>query len=92
MRGPRFGEASIGAVAGAVVGSIGGLFVLGIVRAIVARDITVMFGTPVFGFLSWLISLPAGWLGGGPRLAVLAPFRISVYLIPMICWAWAHAA
>lgn len=73
MKGPRFGQPSIGAVAGAVVGSIGGLFTLGLVRAIAERDITLILGTPVLAFVSWLVSLPAGWLVGGqigPRMGL----------------------
>ena len=65
MRKPGFGESNLGAVAGAVVGSIGGLFALGVVRAILLKDITALLGTPLLGVASWVISLPCGWLLGG---------------------------
>jgi hypothetical protein len=72
MRKPSFGEASVGAVAGAVVGAIGGLFAVGIPPAIIERSWSELFRTPMLVFICWLISTPAGWtIGGqlGPRLA-----------------------
>jgi hypothetical protein len=71
MRKPPLGEYNMGALAGAVVGSIGGLFAIGLVRAILARNITLLFGTPILGLLSWVVCGLLGWfLGGqiGPRL------------------------
>ena len=70
-RNPGFGEMNLGAVAGAVVASIGGLFALGIAPAILARNPALLFGTPILGLISWLVCLPVGWLIGGqigPRL------------------------
>lgn len=69
--GPGFGEASLGAVAGTAVAGIGGLFAIGIATAIIKRDVTLLFQTPVLSVISWLVSVPAGWLVGGqigPRL------------------------
>ncbi|PWU12593.1 MAG: hypothetical protein C5B50_21085 [Verrucomicrobia bacterium] len=71
MRNPSFGEANLGAVAGAVVAGMGGLFAIGIVRVIVYKDISLFLGTPKLNLLSWLVCLPFGWfLGGqiGPRM------------------------
>jgi len=71
MRRPSFGEANMGALAGAVVGAIGGLFAVGIAPAIIGRDLALLFATPMLGFICWLVSGPLGWfLGGqlGPRL------------------------
>ena len=71
MRTPGFGEANWGAVAGAVVGAIGGLFAIGIAHAIVARNLALLFGTPVIALVCWVVGGPIGWLIGGqtgPRL------------------------
>ena len=71
MRKPGFGEASLGAVAGTTVAGIGGLFAIGIAAAIIKPDATLLFQTPVLSVISWLLSVPAGWLVGGqigPRI------------------------
>jgi hypothetical protein len=71
MHKPSIGEFNLGALAGAVVGSIGGLFAVGLPPAILARNPALLFGTPILGLLSWLVSGLLGWfLGGqvGPRL------------------------
>lgn len=68
---PGFGEASQGAVAGATVAGIGGLFAVGIARAILGHDPALLFGMPLLNLLCWMVSLPIGWLVGGqigPRL------------------------
>jgi hypothetical protein len=74
MRKPSFGEASRGALAGAIVGGIGGLFGVGLAPALLERNLSLLLGMPMLGLLCWLISLPIGWiLGGqiGPRLGKL---------------------
>jgi hypothetical protein len=71
MRRPPIGEFNLGALAAAVVGSIGGLFAVGLPPAILARNPALLFGTPILGLICWLVSGLAGWfLGGqiGPRL------------------------
>jgi|ERR1051325_403043 hypothetical protein len=101
MRKPGFGEANLGAVAGAVVGGIGGLFALGIAWAILEHNLAMLFRTPILNMLSWLISGPLGWvLGGqiGPRLGQLVNNQkaeiaggIVGGLVPVIgiaLWGW----
>ena len=65
MRTPGFGEANLGAMAGAVVGGIGGLFALGIAPAIIARNPSYLVGTPLLGLGSLLVCGILGWLLGG---------------------------
>lgn len=70
------GEFNLGALTGAVVGSIGGLFAVGLARAIIGRQLALLFGTPILGLIGFLVSGGFGWfLGGqlGPRLG--AHFR-----------------
>ena len=71
MRKPGFGEASLGALAGAVVGAIGGLFAVSIPSVLIHKQLALLFGTPILGLLCLLVSGPVGWLVGGqlgPRL------------------------
>ena len=71
MRKVPIGEYNLGALAGAVVGSIGGLFAVGLPPAILARNAALLLGTPILGLLSWLVCGGVAWfLGGqlGPRL------------------------
>ena len=71
MRRPPIGEYNLGALAGAVVGSIGGLFAVGLPPAILARNPALLFGTPILGVVCWIFcGLVAWFIGGqvGPRL------------------------
>jgi hypothetical protein len=71
MRSPSFGEANLGALAGAVVAAIGGLFAIGVGPAIIGRSLALLFGTPILGLICWLVSGSVGWVIGGqvgPRL------------------------
>ncbi len=71
MRKPEFGEINLGALAGAVVASIGGLFAIDIAEAVINRNAALLLSTPTLSVLSWLVNLPLGWfIGGqiGPRL------------------------
>jgi len=71
MSKPPLGEYSLSALVGAIVGSIGGLFAIGLVRAILGHNIILLLRFPILGFLSWLVCGGVGWvLGGqiGPRL------------------------
>jgi len=65
QRKPGFGETNLGAMMGAAVGSIGGLFAVGIVPTIVYRNIGYLFGTPILALISWLSCIITGWLIGG---------------------------
>jgi hypothetical protein len=65
MRKPSFGEANIGAMAGAVIGGIGGLFAIGIGPAIAHNNIRLLVGTPILAIISLLVCGPLGWLIGG---------------------------
>jgi hypothetical protein len=72
-RPPRFAEANMGAMIGAIVGGVGGLFAIGLASAIGEGDVSWLFRTPKLSLICWLISGPAGWiLGGqfGPRLGL----------------------
>ena len=65
MRTPSFGEANMGALSGAVVGAIGGLFAIGIGPAILGRNLALLFGTPILGLICCIVSGIIGWLLGG---------------------------
>ncbi len=61
----------MGAMAGAVIGAIGGLFAIGIGPAIAHGNIRFLVGTPILAIISLLVCGPLGWLIGGqigPRL------------------------
>jgi hypothetical protein len=71
MRKPAFGEGNMGALAGAVIGAIGGLFAIGIGPAIAGNNIRLLVGTPLLAIFSLVICGTLGWLIGGqvgPRL------------------------
>jgi hypothetical protein len=71
MRKPCLWESNPGALVGGAVGAVGGLFAVGIAPAILYRDPRQLLGTPLLGFIGWVISGPLGWfIGGqiGPRL------------------------
>ena len=51
MSKPPLGEYSLSALVGAIVGSIGGLFAIGLVRAILGHNITLLFRFPILGLL-----------------------------------------
>jgi hypothetical protein len=71
MRRPSLGEFNLGALVGAILGSIGGLFAIGTVRAVLAKNAALLFGTPILGLISWVVCGVGGWLLGGqigPRL------------------------
>jgi hypothetical protein len=101
MRKPSIGEYNLGALAGAVVASIGGLFAVGLPPAILARNPALLFGTPILGLVSWLVSGILGWLLGGqvgPRLGEkYRSQQAEIFggalagLVPVVCitlWSW----
>ena len=64
-------ESNMGALAGAIVGAVGGLFGVGTAAAIIGRNPALLFDTPVLGLICFFVSGAIGWvLGGqiGPRL------------------------
>jgi len=68
---PSIGEANLSALIAAVIGSIGGLFALGIAPAIIARNPQWIAQFPKLNVISFLLCGAVGWfLGGqiGPRL------------------------
>jgi len=95
------GVYSLSAVIGAVVGSTGGLFAIGAVRAILGQNIALIFRFPILGFLSWIVCGLLGWvLGGfiGPKCGqVFRSYQAELLggafggLIPVLLvaiWAW----
>jgi hypothetical protein len=91
----------VGSVMGAAVGSIGGLFAVGLPPAIIYRSIARLLGTPVFALISWAVCLLFGWIIGGqigPRLGTrFKSFRAELIggaiggLIPVVAialWSW----
>jgi hypothetical protein len=56
---------SLSAMAGAIVGSIGGLFAIGLVRAILGHNLALIFDFPILGLISWIVCGGAGWFLGG---------------------------
>jgi hypothetical protein len=71
MSNRPLGQPNLGAVAGAAVGAIGGLFAVGIAPAIIGRNPALLFSTPTLALICWFISGPVGWVAGGqigPRL------------------------
>ena len=65
MREVALGETNLGAVAGAVVAGIGGLFAIDLAWAIMEHDPKLLFQTPTLSLISWLVCVPVGWLLGG---------------------------
>lgn len=70
-RKPPFGESNLAALIAAVIGSIGGLFALGLIPAILARNPQFLAVAPKMNVISFFLCGALGWfLGGqlGPRL------------------------
>ena len=101
MKTPGFGEMNFGAMAGLAVGSVGGLFILGSLRALVNHNLSLLIDTPILSLISWLVCGAAGWVAGGqvgPRVANRFPTRRSELiggalggLVPVLlvgAWGW----
>jgi len=101
MKRPRFGESNLSALIGAIVGSVGGLFAVGLVPAIHTRDVAQFVATPVVSFVGWIIGGIVGWITGGqigPRFETRLGERkanllggILGGLIPILsiaAWSW----
>jgi hypothetical protein len=65
MRKVGLGETNLGAVAAAVVAGIGGLFAIGIVPAVVDRNMILIFQIPSLNLISCVLSTVSAWLFGG---------------------------
>jgi hypothetical protein len=65
MERPTIGQANLGALVGAVVGAIGGLFAVGIAPSIIDHNPALLFAYPKIGVICWLVSGAVGWLLGG---------------------------
>ena len=102
MRKPSICEYNLGAVGGAVVGSIGGLFAVGLPPAILARNLALLFETPILGLICWIVSGLAGWFLGGQIGPLLGEMHRSQQaeiiggalagLLPVagiLWWSWA---
>jgi hypothetical protein len=73
MNRPSFGEANLGALVATVVGSIGGLFGVGLVLAIRYHSLSAFVAVPKIALICWFIGGVTGWLLGGqvgPRLGM----------------------
>jgi hypothetical protein len=98
FRGPDLGRLNFGAVSGAVVGSVGGLFAVGIPPAIVFRSIQAMFSTPKIAVICFVISGVIGMMLGGVVGAWVSRRSFSQWpevvaggvcgLIPVIAVLW----
>jgi hypothetical protein len=60
-----FGEPNLGAIVGAIVGSFGGLFAVGIPPAILYGSVARLLATPILALISWMLCLVSGWFIGG---------------------------
>jgi uncharacterized membrane protein YbhN (UPF0104 family) len=101
MMPPHDGKAHIGALAGAIVGAIGGLFALGLAHSILERNPAFLLATPMLSLVSWVISgLSAWFLGGavGPLMgklfksqkaeAIGGAFAGLVPVVLIALWGW----
>lgn len=101
IKKPGFGEFNLGAAAGVVTGSVGGLLALGLPRAVFYGSLAQMFSLPILGVMAFLFGGLVGWfLGGqtGPRFGMryrrLAAEILGGVLggiIPVtiiLVWAW----
>ena len=101
MNKPRFGETNPGAIVGAAVGSIGGLFAVGIAPAILNHNLRELLATRNLGVAGFIVSAPVGWLIGGqlsPRLERWLGERTGGYVSGVIgglapvagiaLWSW----
>jgi hypothetical protein len=70
-RKPSIGEANLGALIGGVIGSILGLFALGLAPAVMTGKLQYLVQAPILNVMSFFVSGASGWsVGGqlGPRV------------------------
>ena len=65
MSEPPLRGYSLSGMVGAIVGSLGGLFAIGLVRAILRHNLALLFSMPMLGLLCWLLCGAIGWVLGG---------------------------
>ncbi len=65
MNGLGFGGFKLGAMAGGVVGAVGGLFAVGVARALYEHNPRLLLETPTLSFVCWVVGGLTGWLMGG---------------------------
>lgn len=65
FRPPGSGQMNLGSLAGAVIGSVGGLFSVGIPPAIIYRSLQALFETPKIAVICFVIGGALGWMLGG---------------------------
>ena len=100
-RKPTIGEANLAALIGAVIGSVGGLFAVGLVPAIVTRKLQYLITAPTLSVICFFASGAVAWLLAGqigPRLEGLLGVRAANItggilggLIPLSAlayWGW----
>jgi hypothetical protein len=101
MKRPSFGEANIGALVGSVVGSVGGLFTVGLVASILYHDVRALFAFPKLGLIGFFLAGVVGWLLGGqvgprlgmrfhsPRAELIGGILSGLFPVLLIAgWAW----
>jgi hypothetical protein len=73
MKRPGIGDFSLGAMAGGVVGAMGGLAAIGLPSAILGKSLALLFHYPILSLICWVVGGVVGWLVGGqigPRLGM----------------------
>lgn len=71
MKKPSIGHLNLAALIGACIGSITGLFAVGIAPAIIEQNARMMLAFPSIGLICFFLGGVAGWIVGGelgPRL------------------------
>ena len=79
-RKPTIGEANLAALIGAVIGSVGGLFAVGLIPAIVTRKLQYLIAAPTLSVVCFFGSGAIAWLLAGqigPRLERLLGIRTA---------------
>jgi hypothetical protein len=62
---PSVGKENLGAVIGALIGAIGGLFAIAIPLAIMTGNLQALGVARKLGLIGFLVSVPTGWFAGG---------------------------
>jgi hypothetical protein len=78
MKKTEWGEVNRGALAGLMVGSIGGMFALRLPGAMYYHDLVYLVNTPKLTLICFLLCSAGGWLLGGQ----IGPFFLNRYHKP----------